>query len=33
MRCLATGGGLLGTPGEVKFWRTWTDEEARKRGM
>ena len=33
MRCLVTGGGRLDAPGELKFWRTWTDEEARKRGM
>ena len=30
MSCLATGGGKLGAPGEVRFWRRWTDEKARR---
>jgi len=33
MSCLATGGGKLGAPGEVMFWRRWTDEKARENGM
>lgn len=33
MRCLATGGGKLDLLGEVRFWRTWTDEKARENGM